>query len=131
MKIPSKLDLEKFSVQEAIEYIGSLEPSYTQAPKTPRLGTGHTSTEVKEYASLLEQYEKDIIAHKETRKIENEQIKQLNTVLEDYIKDEAGLYDHVPKDKQDKVWSLAWQQGHSSGYSEIYNHLLDLVNLFE
>jgi len=31
--------------------------------------------------------------------------------------------------KAGRLWSIAWEMGHSSGYSEVFNYLLELVEL--
>lgn len=130
MKI-TRQDLEKLNVYEAIVYVGGLEPEYIQRPSKPILASKHTAVEVKEYAKNLEQYDIDLAEYSVKEKADNEVRIALNEVLEDYIKDMSGLYDIVPKANQNKVWAYAWQQGHSSGYSEIYNYLQELVELFE
>lgn len=35
----------------------------------------------------------------------------------------------VPTDKTNKAFELAWEYGHSSGYEEIKNYMLDLKEL--
>ena len=52
-------------------------------------------------------------------------------VIEEIIKRVSYFYSSVPKQYQDKVFSHAYQEGHSNGYDEVYNYLLDLVNIFE
>ena len=131
MRIPSKLDLEKFPAYEAIEYIKGLEPDYIHGPIKPTLKSNPTSTEAKEYAEKLEQYETDLAEYKIKNDERGKISRDLYTVLEDYLKEDAGLYTTVPKDKQDKVWNYAWRQGHSSGYGEVYGYLVELVELFE
>ncbi len=130
MKIPSIQDLEKFNVYEAIEYVRKLEPDYISRPSKPFLKINATSSEVKQYAVELENYELSLVEYTANKQIRDKEVRQLYDVLENYIKEESGFYEYIPKDKQDKVWSYAWQQGHSSGYSEVYNYLLDLVELF-
>jgi len=131
MKIPSIHDLEKFSAYEAIDYIKELEPPYISRPSKPLLKANINSSEAKEFAQKLEQYETDLAEYKIKNEERAEISKQLYAVLEDYLKDDAGLYTTVPKEKQNKVWNYAWQQGHSSGYGEVYGYLVDLVELFE
>ena len=56
----------------------------------------------------------------------------------------AGQYDGAPKDfrrdlfrsldiadhpKADKLYELAWEEGHSSGYEEVLNYAEDFVEL--
>ena len=58
----------------------------------------------------------------------------------------AGYYDDYPENfreealidlgilnhpKADKAFQLAWDAGHSGGYSEVYNYLLDYAELLE
>lgn len=130
MKI-TKRDLEKLDVYEAIKYVEKLEPKYIQKPIRPNLKFNPSSTEAREYTANLEQYETDLVEY-EIKNDERSKISgELYLVLEDYIKDMAGLYEVVPKANQSKVWAYAWQQGHSSGYGEIYGYLSELVELFE
>lgn len=131
MKIPSKLDLEKFSAYEAIDYIKGLEPEYISRPQKPILNLNANASEAREYAEKLDQFDIDLAEYKIKDGERGKISRELWSVLEDYLKDEAGLYTTVPKEKQDKVWSYAWQQGHSSGYGEVYGYLVDLVELFE
>ncbi len=131
MKIPSKHDLEKFSVYEAVNYIEGLKPAYVSRPRKPILKNPHTSQEAKEYTKELEQFEKDVAEHEIASNRRGDLTKELYAVLEEYIKDEARLYDVVPKQYQDKVFGYAWREGHSSGYGDVYSHLVELVEIFE
>lgn len=126
-----KEDLEKYSVYEAIEYVKGLEPACLSRPRKPTLQNGANSKYVMQYGELLRQFELDIADYEIQQSKNREQSRKLTLVLEDFIKDQSGLLDYVPKDKQDKVWNYAWQQGHSSGYNEVYNYLQELVELFE
>lgn len=38
-------------------------------------------------------------------------------------------YKEVPEDKLEKVWSKAWNNGHSSGFDEVRIHFEDLIDL--
>jgi hypothetical protein len=40
---------------------------------------------------------------------------------------DVGLENHPNKDA---IYSYAWQEGHSSGYSEVYQYLSDISELF-
>jgi len=130
MKIPTRQDLEKLGVYKAIEYVQGLEPDFIQRPTRPTLRV-HTSTAATEYAKELEEYELAQVEYETNSQIRGTQVREMYVILEDYLKDEAGLYTIVPKANQNKVWAYAWQQGHSSGYSEVYSYLVDLVELFE
>jgi hypothetical protein len=131
MRILSVKDLEKYTAYEACEHIRKLEPLYTSRPSKPTLKINASSSEVKQYASELEEWELSLVEYTANKEIRDIEARQLYDVLEEYLKEESGFYQYVPKESQNKVWSYAWQQGHSSGYSEVYNYLLDLVGLFE
>lgn len=130
MKIPTVQNLEKFNAYEAIEYVRKLEPDYISRPSKPSLKNNATSSEVKSYAIELENYELSLVEYTANKQIRDTEVRQLYGILEEFLKEDSGFYEYIPKEKQNKVWSYAWQQGHSSGYSEVYNYLLDLVELF-
>lgn len=37
----------------------------------------------------------------------------------------------IPTQYRAKCWKLAWEYGHSGGYYEVWNYLLDLKTIFE
>jgi hypothetical protein len=131
MKIPSIQDLEKYTAYEACEHIRKLEPLYTSRPSKPTLKINASSSEAKQYATELEQWEISLVEYTANKEIRDIEARQLYDVLEDYLKEESRFYQYVPKESQNKVWSYAWKQGHSLGYSQVYNYLLELVDLFE
>lgn len=50
--------------------------------------------------------------------------------LEEYVKFKSGLY-KIPKEYQKRTWELAWEYGHSSGYSEVSHYLEELISIFK
>jgi len=50
--------------------------------------------------------------------------------VEARIKEDSGL-NSIHEQYRDKVWSYAWQKGHSSGYGEVSNILCELVSIFQ
>jgi hypothetical protein len=118
------------SVDRAIDYINTFKLQYPEKIKKPFLSNKHTSVEVKQYSTDLEIYE---IEHKKYKFVEtyiDKYNRELNNILEKYIKEISGL-NTIPEDKRSKVWSLAWERGHSDGYGEVYNNLESLVELFK
>lgn len=104
-------------------------PPYKMKPKSTNKMS--TSKEIREYASELEEWEKyDKERNKAIKKSERAG-SNVPELLEDFIKIESGLTTKVPEKYRDKVYSYAWEMGHSCGYSEVYIHLCDLVNIFE
>jgi hypothetical protein len=104
-------------------------PPYKSKPKSPDKMS--TSKEIREYANELEEWEKyDKERNKAIKKSERAG-SNVPELLEDFIKIESGLTTKVPEKYRDKVYSYAWERGHSCGYSEVYIHLCDLVNIFQ
>lgn len=126
-----KEDLQGYSIYEAIEYVKSLEEPYVRRPIKPLPKINANSKELREHLEVLEQWELEISEYGKVSKKQREDSCERNSILEDYIKDQSGLYTVVPKDKQDKVWAYAWQQGHSSGYSEVAYYLQEIIEIFE
>lgn len=120
---------------ETIEYgklfIDISYPSRPSKPSTKKLLSCLSSQEIKDYALEVEKYEEaEIIYNKDRKKYEAQQV-EVNGILENFVKEEAGLNSVVPEKYRDKVYSKAYEYGHSSGWSEIYNYLLDFVDIFE
>jgi hypothetical protein len=119
------------SVSEAIKLAQEiLYKPYPKSISKPCLIGTHTSDDAKQYASDLKEYEYDIKLY---NKQKNEVV-QANVVVDYYIekqlKEISGLISEVPEDKQAKVWSRAWEEGHSAGYYEVYLCLCNLIELF-
>ena len=118
------------SLYEAIEWAKAQYPEWPQSLKKPFLDRNASATDAHEYAKKLEQYEKALVTHKEERRIYGEKTLEINATIEVLIKVQAGL-EKVPEKSRSKVWSKAYQDGHSSGYYQVYQELCELVELFE
>lgn len=118
------------SIYSVIEYAQSLYPTYPDHPKKPFLKRGdHTSEEASLYAKELKSYENQIAIYRKEKQAYDEKVREIDEVIIAFIKEEAS-FSMVPKESQDKVWNKAWEDGHSSGYSEVYHQLCQLVELF-
>ncbi len=51
--------------------------------------------------------------------------------MEDWVKENSGLYTKVPEKYQSKVYYKAYEDGHANGYTEVYIQLLSLIEIFE
>jgi hypothetical protein len=123
-------DLSDFaSVSEACEYIKSLYPEYPKKPAKPAYSSLKTSAHARQYADELDAWEESRKKYEADHGAYMDKVNHLNELLETHIKDVAGV-SMVPKQYRDKLWSLAWDRGHSSGYSEVYNELSLLVDIF-
>ena len=117
------------NMSEAIKYAQEQYGEYPSKPSKPNLKHGHSSIEAKQYVSDLEVWEKNISEYDKKVSEFRERSSLVNEVIEDFIKDEAGL-NLIPETSRGKVWSKAWSDGHSNGYYEVYGVLCSLVDLF-
>jgi hypothetical protein len=87
-----------------------------------------TSKSLREYADALEVYElKNAHYQEEKAKYQAEGARLLELFKEDVLK-EVRLHEHK---NADKIFSYAWEKGHSEGFEAVYwilNDLSDLIN---
>jgi hypothetical protein len=115
--------------QQIQDLLDKIEP-YPEKPKKPVLLTGATSDDIRRYADSFAVYEGEF-AEFEAKRIDYYKRKgDIEHMVADLIKSESGL-DSIPEKYRDKIWSIAWEEGHSSGYHEVYQWLCKLVEIFE
>jgi len=51
---------------------------------------------------------------------------RLNKLFQSDLAEDFGVTGHP---KEQKLFELAWEHGHSSGYSDVYNYYVDFVEL--
>ena len=95
----------------------------------PFLKTNANSTEVLEYAEKLKTYETDLEKYNILKKEYDECERNYREALEDFLKNNSDL-SNVPKQYRDKVYSYAYEQGHSDGYYSVFNKLNELCEIF-
>jgi hypothetical protein len=126
------------SVGETLNMLRELEikernkievPAYKSKPRFNN--SSPSSKELKEAAAKVEEWEKYDRKRKRLSKKRRDAVPNMGDICAEFIKIESGLKDKVPAKYQSKVYSFAWDKGHGSGYMEVYNYLLDLVNIFE
>lgn len=115
----------------AIAWMEENLPAYPEVPNRPRSYRLETPQEYRDYASSLELYANEKEEYGKLIKEYRERRMDLETIVQKFIWKNTGLDTVVPEKYRDKVWSLAYDLGHSYGYSEIQNHLIDLVDIFE
>jgi hypothetical protein len=124
-------ELNGMSVYEAQEYCDSKKIETPPYPKKPFLSKEKKNDvkAVEEHLKNLKQYD----IEKKTYDYAVSEIAPINSEIEEvfleYMKERAGL-NTVPEQYRDKVYSFAYQLGHSSGYGEVSNYLMDLVDIF-
>lgn len=116
------------TVYDAIHWALNQELEFPKTPKKPIANISNSSN-AKQYAIELEEYEKKY-AEYEVRYFEYKKVKfAIENVAVEFIKEMSGL-NEIPEQYRDKVYSKAYEYGHSSGLSEVYNTLVDLVEIF-
>ena len=138
-KIYGKLTIELLQVRfgdnvgRAIEFAEAYNTPYPTRPEKPfhKIGLVNTdSKKLREYADALDIYEGELKIYKPELEAYQENKRKINSVIEGYIREVSGL-NAIPEQYRDKVYGYAHEHGHSAGYSETYNILLDLVSIFE
>ncbi len=118
------------------KYINTLPyPEPPSKPKHPIApGKDATSADYLNYAKQLEDYSKQLLEYEQVSlKKYREEMKSYRDEtyrLRDQFKvdalEEVGLTGHP---KAEKAYSLAYEEGHSSGFSDIYCHLCNFAEL--
>jgi len=117
------------SISSIVDFAYSFKPEYPTSPLQPRLKTSHTSDDVLEYAQKMKVYELESEYIKTAKAEYNMVFSVIETVLQEFICEEVGL-NTIPEQYRKKVFSHAWESGHSSGWPEVYLHLQSLIEIF-
>jgi len=116
-------------VYKAIQFADSHKKDYPKMQmESPRLPNKPTAEDYIKYGQELKPYEEAKAKHKEEVDEIRKYNQEISNLIIDFIKDQSGLKD-LPEIKQNKVWSKAYEEGRSSGYYEVYNELVDLIEL--
>ncbi len=100
---------------------------YPNKPSKPVMErVGRESQAICVYADAMEKWEKDMEDYQEALAIYREALRKLDERFKQDVLCENGLAGHP---KAEKVWDLAWEEGHSSGYSEVANRVERLTEL--
>ena len=102
-----------------------------EKPKQPKLIANPSKEDAIKYVNDMSEYETLKLAFESAQVEYVKRSREIGILIEQYMKHETGFYDIVPKQYQAKVWNLAYQNGHSLGWNEVYNCLIDLINIFE
>ena len=117
------------SIHSAIEHAKTFYPEYPDEPKRPILPHKPSAAEARKYADEMEEYEKLKSNFKNVKGAYTRARNEVDTLIEQLIGEESGL-NSIPEQYRTKVYGYAYEQGHSRGYSEIYNYLCSLVDIF-
>ena len=100
------------------KYVNTIPWSYEMVPVDEETMTVRQAKEHKEEQKRLRD---------EHRKKHREEDGRLNALFRANLEEQYGLVGHP---KADKLWSLAWEQGHAEGYLSVayaYGDLTELV----
>ena len=121
-----KLFIMYQQIQDLLDKIGP----YPEKPKKPVLLTGATSDDMRKYADAFDEFQVKF-AEFEAQRVAYYQCKfDIEQEVIKLICDESGI-DSIPEQYREKVYRLAWQEGHSAGYHEVYQWLCRFVEIFE
>ena len=114
-------------IQDLLDKIGP----YPEKPRKPSLPSKHTAEMARAHAVNMEVFEAEFAEFETDREIYYQRKGEIEHMVGDLIKSESGLDSIVPVLYRDKIWSIAWDAGHSDGYYEVYQWLCKLVEIFE
>lgn len=90
---------------------------WPKTPVKPTLDRKGGADAADDYAKKLREYEKAMPAYREARDAYRAEDNRLTQQFRADLEAEYGLTGHP---KADKLWNLAWEEGHSSGLNEVY-----------
>lgn len=125
-------NIDGLTIYEAQDKIREhLHEIWADKPRQPILISNKPTKEnIDNYTSKVEKYNLDLAEYKTKNDFYRTESSRLWNLLEAKIKEDSGLND-IPEQYRSKVYSYAYELGHSSGYGEVYGYLCDLVNIFE
>lgn len=112
LQYPSKEDLKKYEEELSFDIL-------------------NTTTTGKELKRMFDEIPERVKQHKKSLndKYQKENARLYMLFRSDALK-EAGL-SYLPEDFQGRIFGKAWEDGHSCGYSEVFNYLLGYADLFD
>lgn len=109
-------------------FLGNVK--YPKKPHEPQLSSFKPSVEdIENYQKQLDEYSSLLESYKEAKKIYDEVSNTIDSIKEEMIRVDSGL-NNIPEQYREKVYNIAWRNGHSWGYTSVYNHLCELVEIF-
>jgi hypothetical protein len=106
------------------DYSNKME--YPKQPRKPVMPTTKSSADVRKYADELEVYETAMVEYKEARTAYYAESARLEAEFRKDLEAEHDMTDHP---KRDKLYSMAYSYGHSSGLGEVATHYAEFVEL--
>lgn len=97
---------------------------YPKKPRKPILSPLGNSQDARRYADELEVYEQAL----EVYKVEQARYREIEAgLLQEFRADALKAIGWTDRPDASLLFEKAWQDGHSSGYEEVFSHLEDLA----
>lgn len=111
--------------EQLVEQLKELK--FPKRPVGPKLNLAHpTADDARQYALRLEAFTIAVEEYKKEKYEYDVRRAELGNRIAEAMLDSVS----IPTQYRSKCWALAWEYGHSSGYHEIHNYLLDLETIF-
>lgn len=124
------MDTSNMSLKEKIDagYYNYVHHKRPEMPAVLKKNVGLlTPEEISSLAEIRNDYDEKIAAHKNKLLLENENYRKR---LDEFRADLANEFGMTGHPKEEKVWELSWEDGHSAGYDEValyYEKYAELV----
>jgi hypothetical protein len=105
-----------------------MQRPFPTAPKSPVLPKNPTPDDYRKHATLLEAHKMAFDGYREEVSAWKAEEARL---LSDFKADALAEVGLTGQPKAEKAYGLAWENGHSGGLQDIYNHLLDYAELIK
>ena len=117
-------------VFDLVDKAQSLQLKYPERPTKPTLPKNPTSTDYIKMGELMRQYETDFAEYKEKYNDVASYNSNIDLLIANFIRAESGL-DKLPLSEtvKNKIYDKAWEDGHSSGFIQVYYELVELVDM--
>jgi predicted nucleic acid-binding protein len=101
---------------------------YPEKPKKPVLNTNYAlnATEIRKHADLVDRYELEVEVYKKKKDSYHAGLADAEDRFKKDLFEDLGITNHP---KAERLFSKAWERGHSSGMYEVYLVAQDLVDL--
>jgi len=97
-------------------------------PRKPRPPSPATAAQARAFADELDVYTKLKEEWDAQREVYNQRQAEIEEEFYNDLCEDLGITGHP---KAGKLFSIAWEKGHSSGYQEVYVVACDLVDLIK
>lgn len=111
---------------KSIEYYSTGTMPYPTKPIRPRIGSGASSADARVYAKEMDLYDAAMVVYREQKELYDKEQRSLYDEFRKDLYEEYGVTGHP---KADKCFSIAWEEGHSSGYNDVAIYFSRIVEL--